>query len=211
MAPDMLISAYAAAGYDAVYLTDHDAVWPHDELEELRRRNPRLLVFPGLEKSLGRYGPQHLLILGANDPEYLAMDTEEQVLAKARAEGHLTILAHPYRYTGSDGMLRQGVLPDAIEHRSLNHDEQMGAAAKLTARTLGLPLVNAGDAHALFQVGWFWIETSRPVVRAGDIRGIVLAGEYANRCADAEPDGPAAPASGGEDQCGLGARAVVDF
>ncbi len=187
--PDMM-DRLVAMDYGAVYLTEHDAVWPDEEIAELQERFPQLRIFPGVELSIGElWSFQHLLVLGTNDAEYLQMAESAQpdvrgILDKAAAAGHLTILAHPYRWEGGDEIIRRGLLPDALEYRTCNHNAKAGEMAKHTADWLSLPVVNADDAHSVEMVGQFWIETDRPLARADDVREIVLAGQYANRDAD---------------------------
>jgi predicted metal-dependent phosphoesterase TrpH len=164
-------------GYDAVFVTDHDAVWSDWDLADQREQFPQIRIFPGLEKTLGRH---HLLILGTNDPEYLRMERAPDVLAKARAEGCLTVLAHPFRWEGGAELLEQAPLPDALEYRTFNQDGEAAEMAMDAAKRLGLPTVNAGDAHSVDMIGRFWIETERPLSEATDIRPIVLEGAYAS-------------------------------
>jgi predicted metal-dependent phosphoesterase TrpH len=179
LTPLELVNKLADQGYGAVYITEHDRFWNDWELAQLRDECPRIRIFPGIELSL-LGGPQHLLVLGTNDEEYLSMRMEPAaVLAKARAQNHLTVLAHPCRWDGGDAILQEGLLPDAIEHLSWNQQEpQQAERATETAQRLGLPMVNAGDVHAEKMIGQFWIESAGPVEKADDIRGIVLMGGY---------------------------------
>jgi len=168
-------------GYDAVYITEHDSVWRDDELAELREDFPRMLIFPGLERSLGSGGMLHLLVLGTNDPAYLEITSIGDMILKAREEGHLTVLAHPFRWEGAEEVLESSVLPDAIEYRTGNHGIEGAKVSEDTSRSMHLPMVNAGDVHALGAIDRFWIDTDRDLQDADDIRGIVLAGKYVNR------------------------------
>ncbi|MCD6364554.1 MAG: hypothetical protein J7M14_01635, partial [Planctomycetes bacterium] len=90
--PSEMLEALVESHYEAVYITEHDALWEAGELDELRRDFPQLRIFPGIERTLGSH---HLLILGASNPEYLATEDISEVLDLARGEGHLTVLAHP--------------------------------------------------------------------------------------------------------------------
>ena len=184
--PEQALAAYAAAGYDVVYLTEHDAVWPEVELAELREMFPSLRIYGGLEKTVELLGFQHVLVLGTSDPAYLAMDDEDELLARARRQGHLTVLAHPFRWQGGDAILRYGLLPDAIEGRTGNHDETMARQSHAAAERFGLPVVNTSDCHAAMDVGRFWVETKRDITTPADIRAIILAGAYMNRQAAAQ-------------------------
>jgi len=173
-------------GYGAVFLTEHDVVWSDWEIEQLQRGFPDIRLFAGVELTITRSPFQHLLILGTTDPTYLDITEPAEVLAKARAEGHLTILAHPFRYEGRAAMLDEGLRPDALEYLSRNHPPELAALAKEAADRLDLPLVNAGDTHAVDHLNRFWIETDRPVTRPERIREIVLNKAYVNWTSDGD-------------------------
>lgn len=178
--PTQVMWKLQECGYDAVYLTEHDAVWPDRKIEELRADFPRLRIFPGLERSVGEAGGQHLLVLGTNDPAYLSMTDTPEIILRARDHGHLTVLAHPFRWEGGAAVLDGSLLPDAIEHRTCGHDADSARIARDVAADLGLALVNAGDVHGLQQVDRFWIDTDLDLDLAADIRQIVLDGAYRN-------------------------------
>ena len=167
----------ATAGYEAVFITEHEAVWPPREMEELREKFPQLQIFHGVEKRLDACD---VLVLGAHDPRYVQMRDTGQLLAAARDDGYLTVLAHPFRWKGGAEMLWEGLLPDAIEYRTGNHDEQCSRESPGAAEELHLALLNAGDVHSLDMIDCFWIETDRDFGQAPEIREIVLSGEYRN-------------------------------
>ena len=177
---DAMLEAYALAGYHAVYLTEHDEVWPDGELDELRLRHPQVLIYPGIERSVGFEGYQHLLVLGTNDPEYLKIVDEAEILEKARSEGVLCVLAHPFIGHDTYGMLKKGIFPDAIEGRTGGHDLGHGAMSEHVARQFKLRVINSGDAHEVDHVGKFWIETADRLDKATDIRRTIMSDRYRN-------------------------------
>lgn len=172
-----MLEGLIQAGYGAVFLTEHDSVWPAEDIADLQERFPAIGVFPGVELSRGGC---HVVVLGSGDPAYLAMRNAMAVLDHARAIGDLTILAHPYRWEGGDDILREGLRPDAIEYRTCNVQAEQAERAMAKARELSLAAVNASDAHGVGFLDQFWIETNRPLKTAKDIRGVVISGEYAN-------------------------------
>jgi len=177
-----MLAAAVKQGYDAVYLTEHDKMWQDYELEMLRADFPQLMILPGVELSLGDDGGMHLLLLGTNDPKYLKPDLEPSaIIAMAHEAGHFTALAHPFRWSDRPELLDGDILPDALEHRSRNHDQAMAEKTIEAAEKLHLPIINADDAHSTGDVGRFWIETDRPIEKPEDIRDIIIAGEYENR------------------------------
>ncbi len=183
-APDELIPALIRAGYGAVYLTEHDTLWPAKALAELQARYPEIRLFPGVELTMGTSSFAHLLVLGTCDPSYLGVRDEWEVVAKARRDGHLTVLAHAFRYKDAEDtrrLLDSGWRPDAMEYRTGNQGGAAAAEAAALAQRLDIPLVNAGDLHALDMVNTFWIDCRGPLTTADEIRGAILDGAYRNR------------------------------
>lgn len=179
--PDTLMPRFIQCGYDAVYLTEHDAVWTEDEIARLQDQWPAIRICPGIERSLSNLAPrQHLLILGTSDASYLGITDERALVERARSEGLLTVLAHPFRWGGGDAMLGAGIVPDAIEGRSFNHSAEQDRKSRDASAHYGMKVVNAADVHAVKFVNHFWIETTRDVTDARDIRNVILNGAYAN-------------------------------
>jgi len=177
--PETLMAELIRAGYGAVYITEHDAVWPADDIAELQARFAGIRIYGGVELTLGVPQSMHLLVLGTSDPEYVSLRYDPcGVIQKAQAHGHLTVLAHPFRWRGGDQILDEFMLPDAIEFRSSNHDRRSARRSREAAERLNLPIVNGGDVHSVDMIDRFWIDTHEPLERAGDIREIVLNGRY---------------------------------
>ena len=101
--PQEMMRELVRCGYDAVFITEHDSVWPDHELAELQESFPDIHIFKGVELSFSN-SAHHLLVLGSNDPDYLVMNDEAAVLHKAQSQGHQTILGHPFRYGGGREM-----------------------------------------------------------------------------------------------------------
>ena len=126
------MSRLVEAGYQAVYIAEHSAIWHADELADLQAAFPQIRIFSAVELS-DASASQHLLVLGAADPIYIPLAGAglwQNVLDLARRQDCLTVLAHPYRFAGGHALLDQGLLPDAIEYLTGNHDEQMAALAR---------------------------------------------------------------------------------
>ncbi|MFP4052592.1 MAG: PHP domain-containing protein [Phycisphaerae bacterium] len=175
--PEEVLAEAVRLGYHAVFLTEHDALWPEEHLGELEAAFPDIRVFGGVELTLP--AGEHLLVLGTSDPEYLELSTRpSELLSKARNENRLTILAHPCRWSGRDEMLRSGLRPDAIEYRTGNQQGDAAKDARNLAMELSLPIVNAGDVHALEMMGQHWIETHDPIRSDDDIRPAIVGVNY---------------------------------
>ena len=196
--PDTLMRRLIRDGYQVVYITEHERMWSHTEIRVLQQAYPQLKIFPGVELSMGAVGGTHLLVLGTTDQEYVWLQSEpEAVIQKAQTEGHLTVLAHPFRWPEGFEMLQAGVLPDALEYLTNNHSGPAAGESRRAAETFGLKLVNSGDIHAAMSLDRFWIESEFPLETAGDIRPIILGGLYTLfpdlDSADAEAGDEAAP------------------
>lgn len=179
--PEEMITRLVKLGYDAVFITEHDAVWSGEELEELQWQFPQIRIFPGLELTLhNEKGFAHLLILGAKDPTFLDMTDVGAVLGRARRGQFLTVLAHPYRWNGANEIIVQGYYPDAMEYYSPNQDPLQSVMSRVSAERLHLPLVNSGDAHGVDFLGRFWIKTTRSVESPSHLRRMILDGDYKN-------------------------------
>jgi hypothetical protein len=182
--PEEAMDRLIQTGYDAVYITEHDAAWTDWELVELQRKFPAIKIYGGIEITASpskSQGVQHLLVLGTNDRSYLDLaEDPAEILAHARREGCLTILAHPFRWPGAAQMLQEGLLPDALEYHTCNLDAAQARQAMREAKRLGLPAVNSGDVHGLGFIDRFWIETDLALEDGKGIRGIVKSGLYRN-------------------------------
>ena len=183
--PEEMLEAFVVAGYDVVFITEHDKVWSNQELYEIQLQFPKIKIFPGMELRFPG-SLTELLVLGSNDSGYLNLPDEASVLAKARIERHLTILAHSFRYEGGDEMLHRGLVPDALEARTCNHEAMQAEKARREAAVLGVNHVNSGDSHGVTFINRFWIETFTEFNIATDIRDIILAGNYRNRSDDSK-------------------------
>jgi len=179
--PFELMEALIGYGYEAVFITEHDHVWSDWELGQLQEEFRGLKIFPGVELTLGPDQAQHLLVLGTLDPGYLELrEDPRRILEKARRDGDATILAHPFRWQGGGEMLDDGLIPDALENLTCNHEPAHARLAQAAGELFSLPVVNAGDVHALEFLDRFWIETEAPLVEARDIREILVNRRFRN-------------------------------
>ncbi|MBN2311409.1 MAG: hypothetical protein JXR94_20700 [Candidatus Hydrogenedentes bacterium] len=176
-APELIAMA-EASGYDAVFVTDHNKVWPAHDLAALREHCERVRVLPGIEIALP--DNHDILVLGAESPIYESLHTPSEVLAQACADGYLTVLAHPFRW--HDALPEYCGLLDAIEVYTCNHPEDAQAAQAVAyAAQHNMAPVYSSDAHGLNFMNRFWIETDEPFDTPQELRRAILAGRYENR------------------------------
>ncbi|MBI5091977.1 MAG: hypothetical protein HZB26_05975 [Candidatus Hydrogenedentes bacterium] len=176
--PRELIAMADASGYDALFLTEHQRVWPARELAGLRELSEHVRVFPGIEISF----PDRvdLLVLGAQDALYETLRTPSEVLAQATLDGFLTVIAHPFRYLRE--LPRYCALADAMETCTCNHSEpdHLEAARRCSAEH-ALSEVYSSDAHGLNFMNKFWLETHASFTTPQEFRNLIVAGHYDNR------------------------------
>src|SRR5215212_2316262 len=93
--PFDLVRRAVEIGLDGIVITEHDRLWPEEELEELRRAAPGLVILGGVEVS-GRDGD--LLCYGVTDLTRLRRGTRWGDLTReVAAQNGAAVAAHPYR------------------------------------------------------------------------------------------------------------------
>ncbi len=176
MPPGELFSLAENLGYEALFLTEHHKVWRPEALKRLQAQCEEMRIFPGIEISLE--SGVDVLVLGANDPVYETLKNPSELFAKACADGYLTIIAHPYRWSGELPEFCR--FADAVEVRSCHHfQEERARAAKHYAELNGQAEVWASDAHGLNYLNRFWLETEESFATPHEFRRLIMAGRYA--------------------------------
>jgi predicted metal-dependent phosphoesterase TrpH len=175
LTPEALVRCLIANKYDAVYMTEHDVMWSPDEVADLQGEYPEILIFTGVELTIERC---HLQVLGTFDKAFLEIDDPAEIITKASEDGCATILAHPLRWPRGDEILACGVLPDALECGTPNHDAFLRQRAIKVCEQLDLAPVFADDAHNEEIIGSYWIDTAEPLVKASDIQRVLRERTY---------------------------------
>lgn len=175
--PPELIQMAEASGYDAVFITEHNRVWPRREFACLKELCDRLVLLPGIQVTLAEVD---MLVLGAADPSYERLTKPSDLLAQACADGFLTVLIP--RKPQEMAFPEYCALCDAIEVRSCawSSPEQMEAAERYSEKHHAAPVYGA-DAYGLNYLNKFWIETTTPFSTPQEFRHAVISGNYVNR------------------------------
>lgn len=149
LAPEALVAQARAASLDGVCLTEHDRLWPLDDLRALAARSG-LVVLRGMEVTteLG-----HVLVFGVDAPPpamFLARSLAEAV----HRAGGLLALAHPGR-AGQPRVPPHGIaaLVDAVEVLNGSDGAAQNEAALALAIRAPLPGIAGSDCHAPHEVG----------------------------------------------------------
>ncbi len=152
--PYELIERARAVGLDGIVITEHDRLWPENELDELRARAKGLVVLAGVEIT-GRGGD--MLCYGVTDLTNLPRGTPwPELTREVHRQGGACVAAHPYRWDQPFDSLvaADGVEIDGIEMMSNNMDITLRTKAatfmQLQPRFAGL---GNSDAHEIGVVG----------------------------------------------------------
>jgi predicted metal-dependent phosphoesterase TrpH len=157
-------------GLDGIVITEHDRLWPEEELEELRRAAPGLVVLGGVEVS-GRNGD--LLCYGVRDLANLRRGMPWGELCREVArQGGAAVAAHPYRWAQDFDRLIAEERPDltGLEMMSNNMDPAVRrrAAAFLDGHP-GYATLGNSDAHEVDVVGVCYTEFDVDIRTAADL------------------------------------------
>lgn len=167
--PDDLIERAREVGLDGVVITEHDAQWDPDELDDLRGRADGLVVLSGVEVS-AREG--HFLVYGLPD-----LDDVEPGIALAdlirvvRGREAAIVAAHPFRWGQEFDLILgdHGPVFDALELVSNNITPE---TRRQTQRVLkahrSLGATGSSDGHDLEVVGCYYTEFPDPVRSMAD-------------------------------------------
>lgn len=177
IAPRELVSMAEASGYDALFITEHERVWPEDALQAIQELTTKVKLFSGIEISLG--DGVDVLVLGAIDPEYESLKTPQDIFGRATADGLATVIAHPFRWMST--LPEYCTLADAIESRTCNHsDETRIELTEAYAAEHNQSTVYSSDAHGLNYMNKFWIETDEHFETPQEFRRCLLSGKFVN-------------------------------
>jgi predicted metal-dependent phosphoesterase TrpH len=168
--PFDLVRRAVEVGLDGIVITEHDRLWPEDELEELRRAAPGLVVLGGVEVS-GRNGD--LLCYGVTDLAGLRRGMPWGELCREVArQGGAAVAAHPYRWGQDFDALLADQRPDlaGLEMMSNNMDPDVRRrAAAFHARAPRYATLGNSDAHDLDVVGVCYTEFDAEVRTGTDL------------------------------------------
>ena len=139
-------------GFDALAITNHNAVLKDPDVEEYAKQKD-LLIIPGMEAD---FSNKHVLILNPNF-DFNPPGRSLKDLEKVKHEDSVLIAPHPY-FSGfkslESDLLDYIHLFDAIEFAQYyNRIINFNKAAVETASKYGKPMVGSSDCHFLWQFG----------------------------------------------------------
>ena len=166
------------AGLDGVVITEHDQLWPEDELDELRAAASGFLILAGVEVT-ARDGD--LLCYGVTSLARLKRGTRwRDVCAEVHAQGGAVVAAHPYRWGQDfDALVRkENAELDGVELVSNNMDSHLRRlTAQYHANHPKLAGLGNSDAHEPAKVGFCHTVFAEPVRDIADVVRQIKAGQ----------------------------------
>jgi histidinol phosphatase-like PHP family hydrolase len=183
--PVELIREASRLKLDGICLTEHQVLWPREEVEELAR-GAQIGIFRGNEFTTNQ---GDVLVFGY-EQDVKELLTIEELRDRVGAAGGFMIAAHPFRgfKTFGVGHLKMNVeeasrwkvfdFVDAIEIRNGNDsDEENDMAARVAAR-LGLPGTAGSDAHEVDEIGRWMTDFEREIENEQQLVEELRAGRF---------------------------------
>ena len=177
---EAVLAAAAAAGLDAVAITDHDTT--EGSISALAAHHPGVLVIPGIEVSTKQ---GHLLVLGTTQVLAPKRDVLETI-AEAKTLGAVTIVPHPFhRWRHGVGLRCKEALQAADAIEALNSRYIIGTANQKAARMAkkyGRPATAGSDAHNCKFIGFGVTEIDAEERSVAAILDAIRAGHVSCSC-----------------------------
>jgi len=167
---------------DAVVITEHDALWPADELAELQSRSERLLVLSGVEVS-AREG--HFLVYGLPDLEAVQPGIHlRELLNVVDTHQAAIVAAHPFRWGQEFRQIVKdhGPVFDALELVSNNvMPDTRQETTSLLQELPGMAATGSSDGHQLHAIGCYYTEFEAEIRSMADFVRAVKSRRYRPR------------------------------
>jgi hypothetical protein len=163
IAPQELLKRAKAAGLDGVVITEHDILWPADELAALQKHDPSLVVLAGIEVTT-REGD--VLVYGVSDGTPFARGMSMADCCRAaHAQGGAAVAAHPYRWGQNFDQIMRAHQPelDGLEVMSNNMDAGLRRRAAALLARLRLTGLGNSDGHEPEVVGCCYTDFADPI------------------------------------------------
>jgi predicted metal-dependent phosphoesterase TrpH len=168
--PFDLIRAALAAGLDGIVITEHDRLWPEEELESLRAAAPSLVVLAGVEIT-GLGGD--VLCYGVSDLSRLPRGTPwPELCREVLRQGGIPVAAHPNRWGQPFEKIVREENPalGGIEVMSKNMDDELRAGAQqLLGRFPHFAQLGNSDSHEPETVGCCYTEFNVEIGRMDEL------------------------------------------
>lgn len=149
--PDDILEYAAKNGLDGFAICDHDVIEGGIECSRRAKEiGSDMVVIPGVEISSSK---GHILVLGIREPIEPGLSPEDTI-KKARQQGAVVIIPHPFKASSHGLGYVEGLDIDAVEVlNSCCVTDGPNNKARNVAQQLGLPMVGGSDSHEAEMVG----------------------------------------------------------
>jgi predicted metal-dependent phosphoesterase TrpH len=180
--PELIVRS-RDAGLDGLCLTEHDKMWPAEEVSRAAKAHDFLLL-RGMEITTTQ---GHVLVYGLPAP-LEGLWSLRRLRAVADEHGAILVKSHPLRdgnfQISADGTLLGGMADflsmfDGFEIWSGGESDAANALAASIAQTYGLKGIGGGDVHTSSEIGRFATRFERPIRCEADLVAELRAGRFA--------------------------------
>lgn len=175
--PFELLDRARAAGLQGIAITEHDCLWPEDELDELRARAEGLVVMGGVEISAYE---GHFLVYGLTRLDEVGPGVSlARLLQVVGREGAAIVAAHPYRWEQDFDAIAEahgrGLHGIELVSNNVTHLTRMRAELLLDREPFAT--TGSSDAHQPAVVGCYFSEFPTKILNLKQFRGALMRGE----------------------------------
>ena len=184
IAPDEAVAAAIAGKIDIMVLTEHDYIWPQNEIDALRSKHDgsQIRIFAGLEATC-RNG--HFLVFGLSDRKDIYIDMPAETLIDiAHERDAAVVVAHPFRFSIEDGHYCYRLDVDGVEVMSSNTSASNQKLAEQLANDKNLMKFMASDAHTTSPIGHYFTEVPPHVKTVNDLARFIRGTKPHNTTSD---------------------------
>jgi predicted metal-dependent phosphoesterase TrpH len=165
-----MAEAAIQCGLDGVVITEHNVLWPADEVAVLQAKFPALRILRGVEVSTAQ---GHMLVYGIADGSGFYQGMPVSDLAKqVHQEGGIVVVAHPCRYSDEIPEEIYGAGIDGVEVMGTNVRAYMQDGIRRIQERLEVPGIAGTDAHTAEMLGVFATDFDNHI---GTERDLVMA------------------------------------
>jgi len=143
-------------GLDGFAICDHDSTKGGIEcVKRAKEIGSKQIVIPGLEVTSSK---GHILVLGVSELIEPGLSPEETI-EKARAQGAVVVIPHPFKLTSHGIGYLEGLKADAVEVlNSRCMTDGPNKKAHKAAEDMGFTMVGGSDAHEAQMIGRCYAE-----------------------------------------------------
>jgi predicted metal-dependent phosphoesterase TrpH len=180
--PHELIERAIELGLDGVVITEHDELWPAEELAGLQPQGRPFFALSGVEVS-AREG--HFLVYGLTDLDEVGPGVRlADLLRVVEAQRAAIVAAHPFRWEQDfDQILSEhGPVFHGLELVSKNVTRDTRRKTEgLLRRFKSIGATGSSDAHELETIGCYFTEFDAPIASMADFVAALRSGRFRPR------------------------------